>query len=494
MEKKSTKNLNHSQSSLSRIPEEADVEVAQPLSKTRRNHNVTVIKQPIKEENEYYEDNGSNDALNHYETLSLTGLHSSQTQLHMANVAFSRQWNISKRLYLQIQLAFVSINFFLTMILLSISVWLNVDKRFMFLAHLANISYSSLNRIIGLLPLVSLLTFSISFCLDLCHIFLFIYVKRFLGSHDSKQIDRILTNQKLVFKLNYELKHLELRSRIRRQIKVVLTSLRTLTYMISGFYFGVVLSTQFFIGLFIHFNFDFIINYQLTSSIRKLCKEYEKKQIEQLHRMDSLLVRLRHVETKSVEEKLMDEMHTQFECCNYQNPYQLGELAPASCNYERGCLKPVQAFAWEFFYYWILLMLVTAAFKVLFQLVLWFNFRVLLCHKLINRLYEFNMREYEMTEQEENELEEQEKMKKEKRLKDIRDEKERQLREEEEEEARAEAKREEEYQRFLEQERRQDDYERMLERQHRFEELRLEKLKRKLQAEHQLTMSSTVHF
>jgi len=115
----------------------------------------------------------------------------------------------------------VLISFFLTLILLGLCVWLNVDKRFMFLAHLANISYSSLNRMIGLLPLVSLLTFSISFCLDFCHIFLFIYVKSFLSSHDPKQIDRILTNQKHVFKLNYDLKHPELRSRIRRQIKVV---------------------------------------------------------------------------------------------------------------------------------------------------------------------------------------------------------------------------------------------------------------------------------
>ena len=53
---------------------------------------------------------------------------------------------------------------------------------------------------------------------------------------------------------------------------------------------------------------------------------------------------------KTLEETLIDEISVSFQCCNYLNPYQFGELAPASCNFGRGCLKPLQEFTWNFLY------------------------------------------------------------------------------------------------------------------------------------------------
>jgi hypothetical protein len=431
----------------------------------------------------------SDEISNHYETLSFN-----DSNTNLANSVFSKEWHSSKRLYLNIQISFIGINFLITLILLSLSIWINIDRRFLLLSSLGNISYSSLNRIIGLLPLVSLMIFSLSFILDLSHLFLFAYVKKFLNSHDQSQIDEILNNQKLVLKLNYETKHLQLRSQIRKQIKVVLTSLRLLHYMIAAFYFVVVLGTQFFIALFIHFNFDLIINYQLSTTIRKIVKEYEKKQIEFLNKLDTMIISFRYIETKSLEEHLIDEMNINFECCNYQNPFQFGDLAPASCNYERGCLKPIQTFTWNLLYYLVLILLVTAGLRFCFQFILWFNYKILLTGKLINGLYEYDLKNYEFDENEENELEEKEKLKKELRLKQIRLNKELELQKEEEEEERLAKQKEDDYQKFLQQERIQDEYEKMLEKQHRFEELKLEKLKRKLQAEHLIDSSQIDNF
>jgi hypothetical protein len=77
--------------------------------------------------------NNDDETINHYETLSFND---SNINTNLANSIFSKEWHSSKNLYLNIQISFIGINFLITLTLLSLSIWINIDRRFLLLSSI----------------------------------------------------------------------------------------------------------------------------------------------------------------------------------------------------------------------------------------------------------------------------------------------------------------------------------------------------------------------
>ena len=422
--------------------------------------------------------------------------------------AFTTMWKNQKFLYFNIQEALFVLNLLSTLTILGLSIWINIDARFVFVSGMSNrLIYSSFNRLIGILPFVCLLISCVAMFVDACNFVLHIFIKSFLNNHDDRKIRRILVNQKTLAKMveanvTSKLACLKLRNKIVYRMRNTLRSIRSLTYMNTFIYVFVLLGAMYFLGIYLHFLSDVIINYQLSQTLMKLIKEYEAQQITILNQM-TLQTRTRNVATGSVEEQLVNQLNVVFACCHYQNPFQYGELAPANCDFSRGCLRPLQEFMWDYLYFSVIIVLFVASFKFCIQFVWMFNFRVVLVNRLFRKLYEVDVRKYHAIYEElsfpdeENPLgdtndddddEDDEILTKEKyaKLQEIREKKFEQLQKEEEEEQMRKEKEEEELSKFLENDKRQEAYELMLLKQNRIDEYRYEQAQRKMQLQHYL--------
>jgi hypothetical protein len=122
---------------------------------------------------------------------------------------------------------------------------------------------------------------------------------------------------------------------------------------------------------------NFVLSYQLPQTLLKIIREYEKQVMSTLEMMN-IIVSVRSVSTNTLEEKLINKMHIHFFCCNYQNPFQFGDLAPASCNFEKGCLNPVQDFLWDYLFIGVISLLAVASLRICIQLLGFINYRVIL--------------------------------------------------------------------------------------------------------------------
>ena len=417
------------------------------------------------------------------------------------NHKFIQEWLGQRRLYSGLQKTFLVLSALVTLGLLGLSIWMVIDQRFVFFANLSNkLTYSSFNRLIGLQSYVILTAAGCSFVLDLCQIFLFVYIKRFLDSHDVLELDRIIVNQIRLTKLvmldepveNENAKNLQIRGRTRDRLKSVKRSICAVSYMLAFFYVILFLAPLFFIGIFLHFKLDYILEYELPQTLLKLIKEYEIQQMGELVKYDSLVRMIkRNFKTNTVEEKLVDQMHLSFGCCNYLNPQRFGEMAPPSCNYERGCLKPTQEFLWAYLYFGILVLLTVGAFKFCLQLLLYSNYVCLLSSKLINKLYHVKATAYRaqlITQPENESLDQESKEEKLKRLQEIRRNKELLLEQEDAQEEQARHRQEQLAARLQEASRRQIEYERKLEREGRFEELEFERRQRQNEVAHLMSL------
>jgi hypothetical protein len=465
---------------------------------------------------------------------------------------YIEKWKNSKTLYSNIQLVFLLLNLLTTLILVGLAIWINIDYKFRIIYKMGSLAYTSFHIVFGFFNLAALILAAVSLFADLSQTFLYFYVRKFLDSHDETQLKKILLNQK---RLNDDLSKnaledqsetLELRIKIRRSLRSVLASIKVLTLMSTLTYVLLIIGVKYFFGLFLHFNFPQILSYQLPQTLMKIIKEYEKQQMDLLSRQQTQFINVKHVNTETVEEKLVNEINALFKCCNYQNPYQFGDLAPLSCTYNQGCLKPMQDFLWYYLYITVIVLLSAASFKFCLQLVLLVNFKILLLNRLLYKLYYFDeskLRRLDLlsslnkpikpktsksppkspqkspqpspvmpvkqSSKEKNkksflekkstqikvksnqkELEEEEdddeetKREKDLLLKEIRRNKEIQLQLEEEEEEKEKARKERETLQQIEQERRQIEYEQMLAQQNRFEELKEQQMLRKQQLLH----------
>jgi hypothetical protein len=411
---------------------------------------------------------------------------------------FMNEWERQKRLYLNLQLVFLIINFVMTFTRLGLSVALYAGIRVGILADMANkLLYSSFSKFIGFLPLLFLFINTVSFFIDISRFFIHGYIRNLLASHSRSKIERVLENQRALYVLKLcsstiesEFHHLRLRNRIIRYVKKILVNLKALTFM-GYFIYLAIIAIQFIIGLILHFQLDYIVSYQLPQTLIKLTREYESQQLALLTKSDTLFLKFENVITGTLEENLVNSINIYFECCNYQNPFQYGDLAPHTCNYDRGCLKPMQEFAWNYFYSAVVIVLFLASIKFLVEIILAMNFNVILLKRLITGVYMADMdfivmpadvSEISNTPSREavnieiNESDDEAT----KRLLKIRKAKELRLQKEEmEEEAR---KREEiEMKLMIAQEKRQEEHERMLYEQGRFDELEQERYRRRLQ-------------
>ena len=168
---------------------------------------------------------------------------------------FYKEWTNAKSLYFTIQNLFLTINSILTISMLALSIWINLDPRFTFITNLGNkILYTSINRILPMLPIICIITNSFSFFLDTCQFFVYLYIRKFLNSHTETEVKKILKIQKTMIKLNSsayeETKLMGLQKRLRRRMKFVVSNLRPLVLMVIFLYLALVLVPQFFMGMF----------------------------------------------------------------------------------------------------------------------------------------------------------------------------------------------------------------------------------------------------
>jgi hypothetical protein len=447
---------------------------------------------------------GSQSSLNssrHSIASSKTSLNSNRPTRRVTFDEFMSEWERQKRLYLNLQLVFLTINFVLTIVRLGLSVALYAGIRIGILADMANkLLYSSFSKFIGFLPLLFLFINTVSFFVDISRFFTHGYILNLLDSHTRLKIERILNNQKDLYVLKQlntdtiesELHHLRLRNRITRYLKKILVNLKAVTFM-SYFIYLAIIAVQFIIGLVLHFQLDYIVSYQLPQTLIKLTREFESQQLALLTKSDTLFLKFENVITGTLEENLVNSINIYFECCNYQNPFQYGDLAPHTCNYDRGCLKPMQEFTWNYFYSAVVIVLFLASIKFLVEIILAMNFNVILLKRLLMGVYSANM-DFILMSMDLHEASSKASSKEAinidirgerddpatKRLLSIRRAKEAQLEKEDLEE---EARRREETQMKLlsAQEKRQKAHEKMLYEQGRFEELEQERYRRRLQ-------------
>jgi len=455
----------------------------------------------------------------------------------LTNKQFVQEWTRQKSTFLGVQIFLLYLNLLISLAMIGLGVWINVDQRFVLIAQLANrLLYTSLNRIIGLLPLVLLFIYSFCFLFELSQLFTFYYMKRFLKSHDLPMLNRILDNQKALViqtssvdekssatiqleplvRRKIEQNHarnVKLRIKIRHHVKLVLQSVRILNYMPIFVYIFILFAAQMFISLFIHFNFRHILSYQLPQTLIKLIREYEQQQLEFLTKSDPMIVRYKNVKTNSLDEYFIDKMHSEFECCNYQNPYQFGELAPASCQVQRGCLNPIQDFLWHYLYILVRVVWLVASLKFCVQILLGLNFKWIFVNRLIHKLYDMNIKRHVINNEEDQEEEieikevkkeftdyqseeededEREIAAKRKKHEEIRRNKELALELEEEAERLQEERKEKELQKQRELNLKQERYERMLIEQNRLDELKYQQFIRHLELQNLMNSNDQI--
>jgi hypothetical protein len=240
---------------------------------------------------------------------------------------FLNEWNLQKILYENIQIGLIVLNILITLVNLGLGTWINIDQRFLFIANISNrLLYSSLNRQIGLFPYLFLAISMITLFVDVCQLFLYIFVRKFLNSHDQTKLKKIIENQQIISSLSKNMKTqkkiLQQRVKINHDLKLTKRSIVSVNYMALIVYV-VIIASQYFMGIFIHLNLDIILSYEIPQTLLKLIREYEK-QVMSVLGMINIMIRIRSVSTNTLEELLIEKMHVQFDCCNYQNPYQFG--------------------------------------------------------------------------------------------------------------------------------------------------------------------------
>ncbi len=318
------------------------------------------------------------------------------------NEIFFTDWSQQKDLYLTIQNTFLTFNILLTITILGLSLWINLDARFQFVTDLGNkLLYTSLNRILSLVPIISILVASASLCLDIIQLGIYLYTRSFLNSHDRHQVDKILNIQKTMRQLSYNAYDsnilLRQRAALRYRLKVIRSNLKSITFMLVILYFLLVLAVQFFTGLFLHFNFQWIVDFELHQTYLKLKKAYERQQEDFLSRQDPMIVLFRQVRINTLEERLLDTLKAEFDCCVSQENwfdfwYRYNDLARnTNCSFHNGCLKE---FVWYYVYFAVVVILATGSLRFCVQLVLGFNFQFVLMEKLMQNLYEYNAKKF----------------------------------------------------------------------------------------------------
>lgn len=404
---------------------------------------------------------------------------------------FVNEWQRQKKIYLGVQWTFLSLNFLITLIRLGLSIWIFVGIRFGIISDLANrLTYSSFSKLIGLLPLLFLFLNTVSFFVDIIRFLTHLYIRDFVNSHSSEKLYRILANQQALAAIQLssktvdsEFRQLRLRSQITSYAKKTLINLKAVTFMSYAVYL-ILIALQFFIAIVLHVYSDHIIAFQLPQTLVKVIREYEKQQLAALYSEQIAVPRgaPQNAVVNTLEEELVNSMHVYFECCHYQNQYQYGELAPPTCNLNRGCLKPMQEFVWTYVYVSVVVVLFLASVKFLIEILLAINFALVLNKRLVGKVYYANLSRLGSLNQaeldelmlvgEEDALD---------RLQAIRRAKEEKLEKEDLEEERRRRDQELEARLAAMKAKRQEEYERMLFEQNRFDELERERLNRRLQ-------------
>lgn len=95
--------------------------------------------------------------------------------------------------YRRVQAALIYACLILTLVQLGLVIWINVEKRFRFLAQISNtLAYSSLDRMFGLYPIIALSLTSLALILDLIQFGQFVFIKSFLRTKQKERSVRYI--------------------------------------------------------------------------------------------------------------------------------------------------------------------------------------------------------------------------------------------------------------------------------------------------------------
>ena len=492
---------------MSKLGNNSDDHLSNCKKKLLNTENETLNKNPKKKSNEFISDKSeSNNRSNSYvinvnqnepnrkESNNLVKLNSPKS-----NYVFIEKWFSDKNLYLNLQIIFLVLNLVSSFVCLGLSIWINIDSRFLIIKNVSTrLTYSSLSIAIGYFGLASLIISNLSIILDLLEIFNYFYIRNLLNSFEKNEIEDILNNQKILAKmgnLGSKSAQLEFRSKIKRRFKSIIFKLQLYSYGLQVIYIICVIGSQYAMGIYLHFESKNILTIQISQTLSKLFKFY-LDMLEKIENNKNVIftVEKSDIAQYSLEQYFTNQIHKSFKCCAYKDPFEYGVLAPEGCNFEKGCLASVQKFLWYYVYFAVIFLLLVASLKVCIHIIIGFNFRIILIGRLLQNLFEFNPKKsnYTNINEEEDEEDENERYINEMKRIRLRREKELLLQREEEEEEKRLLELQENLRRQMENEKIQNDYEKMLKDQNRLEELKIEQNKRKVQLQHDSKINKDV--
>ncbi len=270
-------------------------------------------------------------------------------------------WRKNQKVYLSIEVLAVSLNFVCSSSFIVLSLWLMLSTQHAFLSNLANqTKYTSLDKFnIGYLSFVCLVIGTVSLLIDCLHLFLFFKIRNKLLTY-TKAHD--LTMRRFMPVLSF-----------RKRIHKFVLLIKLITYSCDFIYILILIPIKLFIAIWIRVGLHSIVYRELPNSIWKLLKEYE-----------TLVDANDATRYESTEYKLVNKMHKAFDCCHYTSPYQYQTHADLIyCNVKQACLKPVQYFVFNYFYYILIFIFINSILNLMAKIMQVFNFNRVLIKKLL---------------------------------------------------------------------------------------------------------------
>ncbi len=272
-----------------------------------------------------------------------------------------KTWRKNQKVYFAVEVLAIVINFACSASFFILSLWLIFSSRHAFLTDLANkTKYTSLDKLnIGYLSFLFLVIGMTSLLIDFLSLFLFFKIRdrllTYIKAHD-------LTMQRFMPLLAF-----------KKGIHKFVIFIELITYSCNCISIFLIVPLKLFIAIWLRINLHSIVYKQLPDSTWKLLKEYET------------LIDLNDAERhSSTEYRLVSDMHRAFDCCHYTSPsaYQTF-LDLAYCNPSQGCLKVVQYFVFNYFYYIIIFVFINSILNFMAKIMQVFNFNFVLIRKLL---------------------------------------------------------------------------------------------------------------
>ena len=282
-------------------------------------------------------------------------------------------WAKYTNLFYSIQILCLSSLFICTLSLTVLSLWLNFNPKYQLINKLANgIAYTTLNKlVIGYFNYTCAIISFLSFMLDFVQVYLFLKTHRFLNKY-KKRFNNVLYNNnnnnlddESMSQMPLKVRNNLITRKFRRKIRLFKILYEFVSILYNTVYIVFVIAVKFLLGIWLERSINEITNNQIPMTLWKLYKEFE-----------GLIAN--GTEIGSQELELVSYMQTKFDCCHYLNPYQYNTYKVLDCNLRTGCLKIVQFFYINTFYYVLIFLLLNASINFLILVLQFVNFKFIL--------------------------------------------------------------------------------------------------------------------